>query len=1605
MNDMRNPYIAGAPVVETSMFFGRGDVFKWIENSLTGKYVDHILVLHGQRRVGKTTVLKQIPNFLPEEYIQVFFDLQGRTNTSIDRFLWWMASEIIRTLNKALDINLPRVSRDQFSDPDTFITDFIPNLRSVLGDQTLLLTFDEFDTLAREDIQEQLARPLINFFRRLFDVDGLNFIFSIGSSGNKLENMQAAYTNFFKSALYRKVSFLTTDDCIDLITKPVADVITYHPKAVQRIIEMTSGHPYFTQLTCHELFSQCQSTGSRQISVEDVENIIDDVIERGTVNLKFVWDEATDLEKWILAALGMDEGLNQKKIAQVLRSQGVRFSDVDLNTAVLHLRDKDVLTKDNHLVIHLMKLWLELNRPMDRVREELVQANPIADRYIEIGDEYRDRGQQDQALSSYQQALSAQANNLDALFNMGSIYLDQGNYQLAASSFEKALQVDSEHIASRQGFCQAYLAIGDQAGKTGSKTEAIEAYQSILNITPVHAQARRSLADIYREQAEAYLSSGADQQALEQLQLAMEMTPEDEELKARYQQILDQKKAALVKSWMDKAERAIRRQRWDEAASMADEALKVDPDDIALQARVAKIKDAPRQEKLKIYRGDAEAAIVKGDYAKAIEAIKTAILLAPDDAELKEWLEATQDSQQDAQLRLYQSQAKKAQDEGNWEAAVTARQAALKLDPENDTLLKALEETQAAQHQAKLDALHAQVASARQAERWDEAIQAAGKLLTLTPDDAHIKQILDDLQSARRQARLDHLLKEADTAAGQELWGDAVKAWEAYLDEVPSEREKYEAQLEKARQYARLSADYEDAQTLIKKGQYNKAIPLLQGIVAQDPTYKSTSRLLVEAVEARGERKPIWAKPWLYGAFAVVVIVVLGFVFSDQIMGWINTSQQETPISTGTTPEANSSSPPGIVATTEESAFAPVVTETPIEITESQDLLANLTPESAMSKVIEPINEYVNSESPSLEDDFSVYNAIWGDLEVGAEVSVSFKQDLISGGTLSLQTNNRTLIPFSTTTPMTAKNFVLEFNLSQELPTGSVISDHNCIGVQFRSNNTNDLNEGSYYEFCQLPNRKWAVNKNNSTYSIASGAIWKDEFILRLIAFDNVFAIYADDELLTVFLDEEFTGENNYILAEDAYIFVDDLKFWNLDQVNEDDLFGTATEESQTETMGDEESDQISQLYNAAKAYMAETTPTTEDDFKTKNYDWGPIKIFPVGIGTDSYFYNHLQNGQLQLSADLGRVECSGHNQFIDFNANNFILRYSLSPQAGMNDFIIALRGTQYIGIQDPYVIDISGSPSSPVIYIHLNTTKGIIQAKAPFDPTKMSEMVIVAENNVVAVFVDGSLIVYDTAAVANSQFNVPIYKVTRIGTNSDMIYFDDISFWNLDSVDFELLDNVTQETQTEPTTTPTSQGTSEFEPYMTSFVNPILDYIADRPPDVEDDFSTESDASVRNSWEDNQYEIVDNELRLLEEGLQNQEIYFFDYVLEVDIRPISDYSGFWALNHREAHESGLGIIFNISKDGNWEISIGAFTQYGFEGLVNEQPPYHLQVILKGSQMAFLINGELVAYNEDEPWRLYRGTVPTVGLRSNGGDAYFDNFKVWNITRFDLPSD
>lgn len=751
MGDLVNPYIAGAPVTEQRMFFGREDIFQWIENSITGQYADHILVIHGQRRVGKTSVLKQLGNRLPQRYIPVFFDLQGRTHTTLDRFLWWLAREIVRVLKQDHDIDLPIPDRDDFTrDVEFFENRFLPDLKPVLTDKTLLLTFDEFDNLEESEVKEELARPLVDYLRRLMGYANLNFIFSIGSSGRKLENMQAAYTEFFKSALYKKISFLNEEQTRHLITRPVEGLLRYDDKAVERIFSLASGHPYFTQLTCHELFARCQRTKQRHIAVEDVEAVLDDVIERGTVNLKFVWDEASDIEKWSLAGLADLDQADSRALADYLRRNRVRFSESDLTSGLLHLREKDILTFDNSFVIQLMRRWLQKNRPIEQVREELTEVNPIANRYIEIGLEFKDASLFDKAIESFHQALEIANDNIQAQVNIALTYMDQKLYGKAVVEFEKTLALDDEDVSARAGLCEAHLALGDLALTRGRERDAALSYQRVLAINAEHTEARGRMADIARQRAEKALTDGKDEEAFSAFAEALKYTPEDEALSIRFEEVKKERREKVLSTLLARAEKELTAKNWDSAIRILQEGLQLSAEDERFKKRIATAKENQRAAKLESCLARASHAEQAGKWEAAAAALQEYLSIEADQPQVQGRLEKARGKIREIELSELRERARSFARSERWDESLTAWDAVLVQEP---TDLLARSEREAVEKSRGLSKSYAEAQSAFAKKDYDKAIALFKNIVMEDSDYKEATRLLAESVELRRTVR------------------------------------------------------------------------------------------------------------------------------------------------------------------------------------------------------------------------------------------------------------------------------------------------------------------------------------------------------------------------------------------------------------------------------------------------------------------------------------------------------------------------------------------------------------------------------------------------------------------------------------------------------------------------------------------------------------------------------------------------------------------------------------------------------------------------------------------------------------------------------------
>lgn len=379
-----NPYIAGNPITGAEMFFGRQDVFVFIQQALIGKHRDNVIVLYGQRRTGKTSALYQMPRRLGPRYVSIFIDLHGLALEGLDSFLWELANSIARGLRREYRIELVPLARDAFrANPrHAFENEFLPRVWAALGERHLLLMLDEAIRLQEQVQARKLEPETFAYLRYLMQhFERLNFLFALGEG---LESMTKEYASLFSVGLYKKISFLEPAAARALITQPVQEFFRVQDSAVERILEITSGHPYYTQLLCHSIFNHWQHTRAAEIDAAEVDAVVDETVERGLAVLKHVWEESTPAEKAILAgaaaAMGEASAANHpvtpEAISHALKQRQILVPSEERTQAYKSLLARDVLVGGEQyaFAVDLQRVWIFKYERPEWVRDEIKPA-------------------------------------------------------------------------------------------------------------------------------------------------------------------------------------------------------------------------------------------------------------------------------------------------------------------------------------------------------------------------------------------------------------------------------------------------------------------------------------------------------------------------------------------------------------------------------------------------------------------------------------------------------------------------------------------------------------------------------------------------------------------------------------------------------------------------------------------------------------------------------------------------------------------------------------------------------------------------------------------------------------------------------------------------------------------------------------------------------------------------------------------------------------------------------------------------------------------------------------------------------------------------------
>jgi tetratricopeptide (TPR) repeat protein len=275
-----NPYIAGAPVLDDDMFFGRQRLMARMLNVLH----HNSLMITGERRIGKTTFLYHLKKVLAADegsefqFFPVFTDLQGVPESA---FFHAVMSDVVDGLRPSpATLATLRIGRE----PSGYEgRDFSHDLQRVIEELKtrtpkkvkLSLLIDEVDVL--NEYSERVNQRLRSIFMKTFSENLVAVMSGVGIRRSWQSEVSPWY-NFFDEI---EIAALSREEAEALIKNPVSGFFRYAPDAVEAILVESGRKPYLIQKFCIHAVNRILEEGRTTITASDVAAVRLEVLFEG----------------------------------------------------------------------------------------------------------------------------------------------------------------------------------------------------------------------------------------------------------------------------------------------------------------------------------------------------------------------------------------------------------------------------------------------------------------------------------------------------------------------------------------------------------------------------------------------------------------------------------------------------------------------------------------------------------------------------------------------------------------------------------------------------------------------------------------------------------------------------------------------------------------------------------------------------------------------------------------------------------------------------------------------------------------------------------------------------------------------------------------------------------------------------------------------------------------------------------------------------------------------------------------------------------------------------------------------------------------------------
>jgi len=321
-----NPYNPG-PILERgdSLFVGRGDLVHLLEQGLGRGNRRPTFFLYGERRMGKSSTLKQLPDLLGLRYLPITYDLQRPGMLASTASLLYSIAEKIYDMMLTRDQQVTKLEFEQLEEASKeniaavyrCFDEWLAEIERILEqeDRILLLAFDEFEKLEEAWQNGYLTiKLLLDWFRHT--IQHRPRLVLLFSGARTISEMKENWAGYFVNVQTLKVSFLKEDEARKLIMHPVPDFPSeiFGLGVVEEILRVTGGHPFHIQAVCEKLIDHLNDAYRVRARIEDVALAVEAMLES--------WWDSYFRDLWV------GERTSSEQHACLLALYGLKIGDI-----------------------------------------------------------------------------------------------------------------------------------------------------------------------------------------------------------------------------------------------------------------------------------------------------------------------------------------------------------------------------------------------------------------------------------------------------------------------------------------------------------------------------------------------------------------------------------------------------------------------------------------------------------------------------------------------------------------------------------------------------------------------------------------------------------------------------------------------------------------------------------------------------------------------------------------------------------------------------------------------------------------------------------------------------------------------------------------------------------------------------------------------------------------------------------------------------------------------------------------------------------------------------------------------------------------------------